>query len=157
MTFPDEDVDPWTRILRALEATGDCRIFGSPGYVGREQVRGARPLRGLGGCTGPYGPPPHMSIQVVDCTDSTATIAWHDATLCRYDDQHWIRSTASRRGVCALTGQLIRRGADIFRPARRKSLPANADAMILAESLSKAASGRDHADEEMLEISVNSD
>lgn len=75
------------------------------------------------------------SILILDRTEKKATIGWHDPTSCYYADQCWTRSVASRVGVCAVSGEIIARGADIFRPSRAKPVPANASAMILTSAL----------------------
>jgi hypothetical protein len=75
------------------------------------------------------------SIRILDRTEKKATIAWHDSTSCHYEDQRWTRSIAARVGVCAMSGEMILRGADIFRPSRANPVPANAGAMILTSAL----------------------
>jgi hypothetical protein len=76
-----------------------------------------------------------VTINVLELTESFATIGWYDPTRCRYEDQRWRRFKARRAGVCAMTGSLIATGADVFRPLATRRNPANADAMILARAL----------------------
>lgn len=83
---------------------------------------------------------PCVRIHVLERKERVVTIAWHDPTSCHYDDQLWHRCAAPRNGVCALSGDEILRGADIFRPWRRKSMPANAHAMILTSALPEVRS-----------------
>jgi len=75
------------------------------------------------------------SIRILDRTEKKARIAWHDSTSCHYEDQRWTRSISARVGVCAMSGEMIPRGADIFRPSRANPVPANAGAMILTSAL----------------------
>jgi hypothetical protein len=122
--------DPWKHILYVLQQ--DCSSSrGDERKANRESPRG-RP----GGTAAPYFPT-CVKISVLDRTDRTATLAWHDPTSCHYDDQRWHRAAAQCNGVCAMTGALITRGTDIFRPSRRKTnlAPCNAHAMILASAL----------------------
>jgi hypothetical protein len=45
-----------------------------------------------------------VTINVLELTESYATIGWHDPTRCRYEDQRWRRFRTLRAGVCAMTG-----------------------------------------------------
>jgi Domain of unknown function (DUF3331) len=80
-----------------------------------------------------------VTINVLEVTESSATLGWYDPTRCRYEDQRWNRFKTHRAGVCAMTGALITAGTDVFHPARAPKVPANADAMILACALRCAA------------------
>jgi len=75
------------------------------------------------------------NVRVVDRTEQTATVAWHDPTSCHYDDQHWHRAKAAHEGICAISGTFIPQGADIYRPSRCSHSPVNAGAMILTTAL----------------------
>ena len=66
---------------------------------------------------------------------SSATVAWSDATSCCYGEQHWRRCVAKKAGVCALSGQAIKRGHAVYRPKRVQPTPLNIEAMILATAL----------------------
>lgn len=63
---------------------------------------------------------------------TSAVVSWCDPTACCYWEQKWRRCRARKRGFCALTGNRIVRGDDIFRPSRAHPIPMNNDAMILA-------------------------
>jgi hypothetical protein len=103
----------------------------SSGRTGKQQFdRAAQNSSGL---------PPCVKINVLELTESTATITWYDPTRCRYEDQRWRRHRARRAGVCSMTGALIAPHADVFRPAGPRRLAANADAMILTRALQCAA------------------
>jgi hypothetical protein len=132
--------DPWPRILELL---GQCCPRGdAAGYpvpaatltiaharvacAGKPYSRGVPDTQGLWAC---------VTINVLELTESSATIGWYDPTRCRYEDQRWRRFKARRAGVCAMTGSLIAAGADVFRPVPARRNPANADAMILARAL----------------------
>nr|WP_240975840.1 DUF3331 domain-containing protein [Paraburkholderia aromaticivorans] len=73
------------------------------------------------------------AIRVLERNGQTsATIAWSDATSCCYGEQLWRRCIARKSGVCALSGQTIARGDAVYRPRRARPAPRNVDAMILA-------------------------
>ncbi|CAB3807168.1 DUF3331 domain-containing protein [Pararobbsia alpina] len=76
-----------------------------------------------------------VTINVLELTESYATIGWYDPTRCRYEDQRWRRFRTLRAGVCAMTGAPIVAGTDVFHPIATRSGPANADTMILAHAL----------------------
>ena len=80
----------------------------------------------------PYTLPAACAVRVIDRPGPTvATVAWSDPTACYYGDQTWQAGIARHPGICAACGKNIRRGDAVYMP-RRKPLPANADAMILA-------------------------
>ncbi|WP_086383327.1 DUF3331 domain-containing protein [Caballeronia sordidicola] len=78
------------------------------------------------------------NVRVVEWSERNLIIVWHDPTACSYDDQRWRRSRSRTTGICALTGEVIQRGQDIFRPSQSKPPPANAEAMILVSALPPA-------------------
>jgi hypothetical protein len=130
MQLTGTDGDPWKHILHLLQQ--DCSS--SSGH----ERRARQPFgEGRSGRTVSSYFPTCVAIGVLDYTDRTATLTWHDPTACHYDDQRWHRAAAQCNGVCAMTGALITRGADVFRPSRRKTsrAPRNAGAMILASAL----------------------
>nr|WP_242665749.1 DUF3331 domain-containing protein [Paraburkholderia ginsengiterrae] len=72
------------------------------------------------------------SVRVIDRpTATTAVVAWSDPTFCFYGDQVWRAGIARHQGICAISGRLIRRGDEVYKPSRRPT-PANAMAMILS-------------------------
>jgi hypothetical protein len=78
-------------------------------------------------------------IRVIDRpTPSTATVAWRDPTHCSYGDQVWHACRARDAGVCALSGQSIKRGDSIYTPRPCRPAPLNAGAMILGTVLNNA-------------------
>lgn len=66
---------------------------------------------------------------------ATATIAWHDATRCSYGYQTWQVTRARHSGVCAMSGRVVRRGDEIFKPRLYRQQALNAGEMILASVL----------------------
>jgi hypothetical protein len=132
-------VDPWKHILYVLQR--DCSSSSLERRANRESSRGQHTSQRAGEARRPARTalpyfPTCVTINVLDRTDRTATLAWHDPTSCHYDDQHWHRAAAQCNGVCAMTGALITRGTEVFRPSRRKNpAPCNAHAMILASAL----------------------
>jgi hypothetical protein len=80
----------------------------------------------------PYTTPAACAVRVIDRPGPTvAIVAWSDPTACYYGDQTWQAGIARHPGICAACGKTIRRGDAVYMP-RRKPIPANADAMILA-------------------------
>jgi hypothetical protein len=63
---------------------------------------------------------------------TSATVAWSDATSCCYGEQLWRRCIAKKAGVCALSGQAIATGDAVYRPRLAQPVPRNIEAMILA-------------------------
>jgi hypothetical protein len=134
-----ESLDAWRGILDQLQAvtSGICD------ELRREGSTDSR-ARASGNLTRPPGSPANAKmdyagktavVRIVELSERSLTIVWHDPTACSYDDQRWRRSRSRRAGVCALTGAAIRRGQDIFKPSSGKPPPANAEAMILASAL----------------------
>jgi Domain of unknown function (DUF3331) len=71
-------------------------------------------------------------------SDRTIAVSWADATFGHYGEQLWIFSIARKTAVCALTGNIVRRGDAVYRPRMTAShVPPNAQAMILIESLKR--------------------
>ena len=78
----------------------------------------------------------HARIRVLErLSANTIIVLWQDATRCHYNDQTWIRCRARARGVCALGGEIIRRGDIVYKPRARRHTVANGHAMILASEV----------------------
>jgi hypothetical protein len=74
------------------------------------------------------------AIRVLERNGQTsATVAWSDATSCCYGEQLWRRRIAKRAGICALSGQAIVSGDAVYRPRLVQPTPRNFEAMILAK------------------------
>jgi hypothetical protein len=71
-------------------------------------------------------------------TSTTATVAWFDSTSCHYGDQSWSLRVARSNGICALTGEAVRKGDRVYQPRTSGHRPLNANAMILSSVLSLA-------------------
>jgi hypothetical protein len=71
----------------------------------------------------------------------TALVEWCERGVCYYAEQGWVRGTAQRDGICALSGALIRRGDAVFRPRSGTPQPKNLRAMILAKLILETESG----------------
>jgi len=73
-------------------------------------------------------------IEIVErYSDVLVTLSCRDATTGRYGEQLWRLVKARGRGICALSGNPIRRGDPVYRPdARGRHVPANANWMVLA-------------------------
>uniref|UniRef100_UPI003F4F778B DUF3331 domain-containing protein n=1 Tax=Caballeronia sp. LjRoot34 TaxID=3342325 RepID=UPI003F4F778B len=131
--------DPWSHILTTLPGNR-LNLRPDLSKASCEGLGSSRPAQPRLVATG-YGQSfhPNVIISVLNLDERYATIAWQDATSCRYGDQRWYRCPAPFDGVCSLTGFKILRGSDVFRPSRRGlyMLPANADAMILAAALQR--------------------
>lgn len=72
-----------------------------------------------------------LTVRVIErATADRVTLAWRDPSRCAYGDQEWYLTRARRSGVCAVTGQEIRRGESVYRPRPMRPQALNADAMI---------------------------
>jgi hypothetical protein len=135
--------DPWLKILDLLNQCGPsetakgCPAVKAKSLNARVTNTTRTGRRGRFSCREPQGFRACVTIYVRELTESSAVIGWCDSTRCRYEDQRWCRVTARRAGVCALTGTLIVAGADVYHPARTRSGPVNAGAMILTGALQR--------------------
>jgi hypothetical protein len=125
-------IDPWAQTIRLLSSGLRCPDAGA------DTTSAAK--RGTGcGCeaTSSTSHLPHPKVSLIERTTSlTVTIAWRDSTSCFYGAQIWRVASAKVSGICALSGQPIRRGDRVFHPLRSKPEPVNARAMILESALS---------------------
>ena len=140
MNAGNTKADPWPKILDSLKGCYACGNAESRPAPSTNLVRAATRVRDVGKW---YGDAPSwpicVTINVLELTERSATIAWYDPTRCRYEDQHWSRFKARHAGVCAMTGVPILPGADVFHRPRIRGGAANADAMILTRALLCAA------------------
>lgn len=84
-----------------------------------------------------YVPSASCTVKVLDReSEYTVTVSWVDPVGCRYEAQLWRRGVARRSGVCALSGQAIHSGDDIYRPGHSVPRSVNCQSMILADVLS---------------------
>jgi hypothetical protein len=84
---------------------------------------------------------PHASLTVgvvERLTKVTAAITWSDPTSCCYGYQLWQVSRARETGRCALTGEIIQRGDNVYRPRASRIPAVNQYAMILARMIEEA-------------------
>ncbi|ALK32472.1 DUF3331 domain-containing protein [Burkholderia plantarii] len=78
----------------------------------------------------------HARVRVLErVSANTIVVLWQDATRCHYSDQTWIRCMTRVRGVCALRGEIIRRGDVVYKPQALRRTVANGQAMILASEV----------------------
>ncbi|MGF6781351.1 DUF3331 domain-containing protein [Paraburkholderia sp. GAS334] len=117
-------VDPWVQTIRLLSSGSRC----ADARADTTPVAKHR--------TSSISRSPHLKVSLIERTTSlTVTIAWWDPTSCFYGAQIWRVASAKVSGICALSGQRIRRGDRIFHPQRSKAAPVNARAMILESAL----------------------
>jgi hypothetical protein len=138
-----EQVNPWSQVVSLLsglssggDITGeepwrvDCRRGARAERIGKH----GKALEAM-----PVAVPPNRITSIERESDAYALISWCDPTMCHYVDQVWSRVAARCSGHCALTGQHILRGDQVFKPrARGRLRPVNGDEMILATALAKA-------------------
>ncbi|WNC89163.1 DUF3331 domain-containing protein [Paraburkholderia sp. FT54] len=119
MQAPFEEDRTWQSTMALLSGEADTQ---QPPAVSSR----VRPTRGAGNFS-------KCAIRILERNGQTsATIAWSDATSCCYGEQLWRRCIARKTGVCALSGQAIARGDAVYRPRRVRPAPRNVEAMILA-------------------------
>lgn len=56
-------------------------------------------------------------------------VSWRESGLCNYTEQIWLLHRAKQAGYCALSGQPVHCGDEVYRPAGK---PVNHDTYILA-------------------------
>ncbi len=118
MQTPSEADRTWQSTMALLSSEGEIQ---PPIVSGR-----VRPKCGKGDFS-------KSVIRVLERNGQTsATVAWSDATSCCYGEQIWRRRAAKKAGVCALSGQAIARGDAVYRPRPVRPAPRNIEAMILA-------------------------
>jgi hypothetical protein len=131
--------DPWAQTLRLLEILRSraqqetsraipksrCKTAAGEDCASSSRPR-ARPRREAASCRDVSA-----SVTLVERLSATTVVLRWCSCHCHYGDQVWIRRTASTAGICAVTGNLIRRGETVYRPQGRRRVPLlNADAMI---------------------------
>jgi hypothetical protein len=128
--------DPWTRTLAALS------MFSHPPRDMPREISFADFLapRARVRTGSAHRQPPTFTLTVLEhLANSLVVIAWHDPTLCNYEEQVWSPALARYSGRCALSGQRIVRGDIVYKPRTRgRVTPLNGDAMILGTELQKA-------------------
>ncbi|MDN7846970.1 DUF3331 domain-containing protein [Burkholderia multivorans] len=75
-------------------------------------------------------------VSLLDRDREHLWLRWVEPGRCHYGEQKWSASVARHIGQCALTGNVINVGDEVFRPTGRPS-PSNASAQILANQVEK--------------------
>jgi hypothetical protein len=122
--------DAWTQIIDVLASPGRSRrlVEASIDRVPPVPIR-RNPAEGSPSQCEPF-------VRVIDRpTALTLTIDWRDATKCCYREQLWVAAHARVSGRCALSGEAILPGDEIFRPRRAGPAPRNVGAMVLATAV----------------------
>ena len=81
-------------------------------------------------------PPQFMpTIRILEQpTSDILLISWREPGRCCYSEQRWVRRKARERGVCALSGAMVRAGDTVYAPTGKPE-PQNHDQVILNRSL----------------------
>jgi hypothetical protein len=119
-------VDPWTRTIDLLSLPAGSRgaFQESVDCVKRGVIAGK-----IASKWGPF-------IRVIDRPNPlTVTLDWRDSTKCCYREQLWVAARARVSGQCAMSGEPILPGDEIFRPRPARPTPRNVNAMILAAAI----------------------
>jgi hypothetical protein len=134
--------DPWTATISQLEQVSDHtdaeEIVDQNDETGTETPSGksrrvdTAALRASG-----YGR--NAVVTFVERIGAKAvSLSWRDSTGGNYSEQRWVLRAARTRGVCALTGQAIVRGDNIYHPVSgSRGAPSNLAQMIRAEALER--------------------
>lgn len=145
---------PWSAIISALVRGCGCAETSAALRRERAVPAGAGDSACERGVRGSLSDAPEMVttsalVRVLERrSENSVIILWQDATRCHYGDQVWCRCRSARTGICALSGNAIRRGDPIYRPRRGAFPPANAQAMILASALEGDGQAGDWAEEQ---------
>jgi hypothetical protein len=138
------DPDPWAQTLRLLEIlrvrAGQEADLATPRKrckEAKEEVRAGasrarkQPQREARRCADMGA-----SVTLVERLSDTAVVLRWCSRYGHYGDQVWVCRAARCAGVCAVTGNLIRRGEAVYRPQSRRLVTlVNADAMIHPSAL----------------------
>jgi len=115
--------DPWDQTVSLISKMGNIS----------EKCERSRTPQDISGWS-----PQRRSKPVVTLIDrassTTLTVYWRDST-CHYGDQQWRRGRARQCGNCAVTGEPIQVGDDVYRPSARQSTPMNSHEMLLASTV----------------------
>jgi hypothetical protein len=136
---------PWSGIVSALVHECGCEAANRAARREGAVATGDHPsaVEGRVGRSRSYPPETATTNALVRVlerqSENAVVILWQDATRCHYGDQVWVRCRSAKTGICALSGNAIRRGDPIYRPRQRQYLPANAQAMILASAIEVGA------------------
>ncbi|WP_250474892.1 DUF3331 domain-containing protein [Caballeronia sp. GAFFF1] len=130
-------LDPWSRTLAMLDNRSSRCTHSAQAT---SPVSRSVESRGRGDVNASNGQVPAATIRLLErLSEWTLALSWHDPTSFNYSEQVWALCTARKGGVCALSGQAIRRGQPVYRPRRvGSSVPLNSGAMILALALAPA-------------------
>jgi hypothetical protein len=129
------DTDPWKQTLRLLEVLrsraqhgpgqtrDECPCQGEPASAPRFRTHAQREAAGCADL--------HASVTLVERLSPTTIVLRWCSRYGHYGDQVWVCRAARSAGVCAITGNRIRRGEVVYRPQGRRFVELNnADAMI---------------------------
>jgi hypothetical protein len=129
------DPDPWGQTLRLLEilrsrvqqeaghTSDDCACQPAPVSVQRFRTHAQREAAGCADV--------HASVTLVERLSATSVVLRWCSRYGHYGDQVWVCRAARFAGICAITGNRIRRGELVYCPQGRRFVQlTNADAMI---------------------------
>ena len=134
--------DPWAATISQLEQVSDhaetdelvdqTDETGAETPPGKSRQVDAAALRASG-----YGR--NAVVTFVERIDARAvSLSWRDSTGGNYREQRWVLRAARTRGICALTGQAIVRGDNIYHPVSgSRGAPSNLAQMIRADALER--------------------
>jgi hypothetical protein len=124
-------VDPWTRTIHLLS------LDDGPQCPVEEPIERPPKRRTSADSNASTWEP---CVTVVDRPGmSTVVLDWRDPTKCCYREQLWISARARVAGRCAMSGEPIIPGDEIFRPRPARPVPRNVSAMILASAVDARA------------------
>lgn len=128
------DFSPWEQMIAELAAIldGGTRV---PEQRGGNVVTAREPNR-TGVPASSIGEVAEAIVAVERLNATTVLVSWSDSTRCRYDEQRWVNAKSRSKGRCALSGELVQFGDDVYKPQWRGSKrPGNSAEMILASAM----------------------
>jgi hypothetical protein len=122
-----KNLDPWTRTITLLS----MHDHSEPSVTEHYEVRPALDVTPQTPCSRA-----RPIVRVIDRpTALSVTLDWRDPTECCYREQLWVAARARVSGRCAMSGESIATGDEIFRPRPARPVPRNVGAMILASAV----------------------
>jgi hypothetical protein len=134
--------DPWAATISQLEQVSDHADTDELVDQNDEtatETHAEKSRRADAGASHASGYGRNAVVTFVERIDArSVSLSWRDSTGGNYREQRWVLRAARTRGVCALSGQAIVRGDNIYHPVSgSRGAPSNLAQMIRADALER--------------------